>query len=296
MRGALAAAVREVLEGRPGQEQLFSQFPAALLRERDLRGSPLLLEHYWRARAEREPARTVELMFRILGVRGRPVPDETLLRALWRHPARTWTHREAAEIARGLPPEALADPVVGRWLDRAVNRRIETAAELDRCLELCGLLAAPGRWARLPADVRARVRTTLDLAAALRGAREATGLARLFSVPEADRWAAPQALKRYRLVPAMLRLPADIGALGKLLGTHRTRPGRPLSRCRAARGHRQRTGRRRPAQPCRRGRRGTGAGRAGTGPPGSRRPDPAPCRPALAVGGPAAAGVCRAAL
>ncbi|MEU3190067.1 GTPase-associated protein 1-related protein [Streptomyces sp. NPDC006992] len=218
MRGALAAAVREVLESRPGQEQLFSQFPAALLQERDLRGSPLLLEHYWRARAEREPARTVELMFRILRVRGRPVPDDALLEALWRHPARTWTHREAGEIARGLPPEALADPLVGRWLDRAVNRRIETAAELDRCLELCGLLTAPDRWARLPADVRARVRTTLDLAAALRGAREATGLARLFAVPEADRWAAPQALKRYRLVPAMLRLPADIGALGELLG------------------------------------------------------------------------------
>ncbi|MFJ9820638.1 GTPase-associated protein 1-related protein [Streptomyces sp. NPDC101151] len=217
MREALAIAVQEALERRDGQEQLFSQFPAALLDERDLQGRPLLLEHHLRARAEREPARTVELMFRILRVRGQASPDGALLRELWRHPSRTWTHREAIDIARGLTPDGFLDEAVGQWLDRAVNRTIDDEAQLELCLELCEVLSAPARFARLPADAQRRVTTTLDLDTGLHEAREATELARAFTILEADMWSGPQALKRYRLVPAMLRLPAEVGRLSDRL-------------------------------------------------------------------------------
>ncbi|OIJ85563.1 GTPase-associated protein 1-related protein [Streptomyces monashensis] len=213
LREALATAVQEALQSRDGQEQLFSQFPAALLRERDLSDRPLLLEHYWRSRAEREPERTVELMFRILGVRGRAAPDADLLHALWRHPRPVWTHDEAIEVAGGLLPEGFRAEPVGQWLDRAVNQPIDDEEQLDLCLRLCELLEAPARFAGLPPEAQRRVLTTLELDAALRTTREATELAQVFAIQEADMWAAPHALKRYRLLPAMLRLPADIGRM-----------------------------------------------------------------------------------
>ncbi|MEV5315350.1 GTPase-associated protein 1-related protein [Streptomyces sp. NPDC052610] len=213
MREALVIAVREALEGRRGQEQLFSQFPAELLHERDLRDHPVLLEHHLRARAEREPSHTVDLMFKILRIREAASPDEELLRGLWRQPSRTWTHREAVTIAERLPAGERVDPAVGQWLDRALNQRIDDESDLQACLELCRVLASPGRSAWLPAAARERVRTTLDLHTALHEAREATELAAAFAIAGIDRWAAPQALKRYRLVPAMLALPADVRRL-----------------------------------------------------------------------------------
>ncbi|GAA2136489.1 hypothetical protein GCM10009760_16050 [Kitasatospora kazusensis] len=217
VRAALAKAVEEALESRAGQEQLFGQFPAALLTERDLTGRPLLLEHYWRARAERQPERTVELLLRILRVRGQAVPDAALLRELWRQPSRPWTHLEAVEIARALPAEALRDEEVGQWLDRAVNQPIDGEEQLDLCLRLYGLLGSPARFAALRPETQRRVTATLALESGLHEAREATELARVFTVREADPWAGPQALRRLRLLPALLRLPADSGRLRDVL-------------------------------------------------------------------------------
>ncbi|MFE9632020.1 GTPase-associated protein 1-related protein [Streptomyces sp. NPDC006463] len=213
MRASLATAVEEVLKRRAGQEQLFSQFPAELLHEDDLTGRPLLLEHHLRARAEREPSNTVPLMFKILKIRGRTSPDEELLRDLWRQPSRTWTHREAARIATELPVSGPVDAAVGEWFDRTVSQGIEDEDTLDACLHLCRLLAAPGRFAWLPPSAGERVRITLGLAGALRDAHEATELLHAFAIPETGPWSAPRALKRLHLVPAMLRLPADIGRL-----------------------------------------------------------------------------------
>ncbi|WP_329383799.1 GTPase-associated protein 1-related protein [Streptomyces sp. NBC_01716] len=212
-RAALATSVQEVLAERGGQEQLFAQFPATLLSEQDLGGRPGLLEHYWRARAERKPARTVDLLFRILEVRGQAWPDGELLRGLWRQPSPAWTHEEATEIARRLPSEQPVDEevddAVGEWFDRAMKQEVRDERGLRACLVLCDALAAPGRQSWLRAVTQECVRTTLRLDAALREATEATALARTFRIPQIDAWAAPRALKHYRLLPAMLRLPAD---------------------------------------------------------------------------------------
>ncbi|WP_202437112.1 GTPase-associated protein 1-related protein [Streptomyces sp. SID5910] len=212
MREALADAVQEALEARDGQEQLFAQFPAELLGERDLRDRPLLLEYHWRARAEREPSRTVEILFRILEVRGRTSPDAELLRGLWRH-SRPWTHREALRIVHGLSGAGRVDEAVGAWLDRAVGQRIDDEEGLAACLELCEALSSPGRAHWLPPAARERVRIILDLDQALRTEREAVRLARAFAVSGTATWTAAQALRRYRLVPAMLALPVDVPRL-----------------------------------------------------------------------------------
>ncbi|MFF3785704.1 GTPase-associated protein 1-related protein [Streptomyces sp. NPDC001933] len=213
MRTSLVTAVEEVLEQRAGQEQLFSQFPAELLREDDLQGFPLLQEHRLLARGEREPANTVPIMFRILRIRGRTSPDEDLLCGLWRGPSRTWTHREATTIAEKLPPTVPVDEAVGEWFDRTLGQRIEDEATLDSCLDLCRTLARPSRFAWLPASAGEYVRVTLRLDDALQDAHEATELVDAFAIPETGTRSAPRALKRFRLVPAMLRLPADVGRL-----------------------------------------------------------------------------------
>ncbi|MFF1412049.1 GTPase-associated protein 1-related protein [Streptomyces sp. NPDC058289] len=208
MRESLAAAVEEVLKGRSGQEQLLSQFPAELLREADLADRPLVLEHYLRARAERMPSDTVPIMFKILKIRGRTSPDEELVSALWR-PSRTWTHEEAAWIARLLPASEPVDEAVGAWFRRALGQDIQDQESLAACLRLCGLLADPGRFAWLPSDVGERVRIALDLNRALREAVEATDLLEAFAIPPKLRWTATLALTGLCLVPAMLWLPAD---------------------------------------------------------------------------------------
>ncbi|MFE0516231.1 GTPase-associated protein 1-related protein, partial [Streptomyces sp. NPDC058964] len=217
-RAALAAGVHEVLGERPGQEQLFAQFPAQLLDERDLRGSPRLLEYYWRAQAERDPSRTVELMFRILEVRGQASPDAELLRALWRQASPAWTHEEATAIARRLPQGLPVDDAVGEWFDRAVKREISDAQGLEACLRLLDELCAPARRAWLRPVTQECMETTFRLDSALREAREATALALQFGTAATELWAAPRALKRYRLLPALLRLPADPARLRKDIG------------------------------------------------------------------------------
>ncbi|MFJ6466546.1 GTPase-associated protein 1-related protein [Streptomyces sp. NPDC091387] len=218
MRDSLASVVEEALRDRVGQEQLLSQFPADLLRESDLTGRPLLLEHHLRARAERDPANTVPIMIKILRIRQRASPDEELLRGLWRQPSRTWTHREAAWIARELRVSTPVDAAVGEWFDRALNQEVEDEEALENCLHLCGLLAAPGRSGWLSPSARDRVRITLGLLDSLRDAREAGDLVDAFAIPEAGTWAAPRALKRLRMVPALPGLPADTGRLRGLLG------------------------------------------------------------------------------
>ncbi|MET8751790.1 GTPase-associated protein 1-related protein [Streptomyces sp. NPDC004667] len=220
MGASLATAVEEALERRPGQEQLFAQFPAELLHESDLVGRPLLLEHHLRARAERDPSNTVPIMFRILEIRGRTSPDEELLRGLWRQPSRTWTHREAARIATELSVARPVDASVGDWFERALSQDIGEGDEdaLGGCLHLCRVLSDPGRFAWLPAGAAEYLRVTLGLEAALLGAREATELLAEFVIPETGRWAAPRELRRRYLVPNMLRLPADVGRLrGRLV-------------------------------------------------------------------------------
>lgn len=213
MRTSLATAVEEALERRAGQEQLFAQFPAELLREEDLAGRPLLLEHHLRARAERDPQNTVPLMFRILEIRGRTWPDEELLRGLWRQPSRTWTHRDAARIAARLPLSAPVDAAVGAWFDRALSQKIEDEETLDECLHLCREFSRPPRSTWLPAGAAELVRFTLELEDALVHACEAAELLAAFPIPTTGSLAAPRALKRFRLVPTMLCLPADIGRL-----------------------------------------------------------------------------------
>ncbi|MFG2771083.1 GTPase-associated protein 1-related protein [Streptomyces sp. NPDC048350] len=213
MRRSLATAVEEVLEQRAGQEQLFSQFPAELLREADLEGRPLLQEHRLRARAEREPSHTVPIMFKILRIRGQSSPDDELLRSLWRQSTRAWTHLEAVRIAEGLPTEGPVDEAVGKWLERALRQPVEDDDALESCLHLCRLLTRPSRFAWLPEAAGEYVQITLGLDDSLHDLREATELVDAFAVPKARSWAAPAALTRLRLVPAMLRLPADFGRL-----------------------------------------------------------------------------------
>lgn len=209
-RAAMVTAVREVLATRgAGQEQLFAQFPARLLDERDLDGQPRLLEHYWRAQAEREPARTVDLLFRVLEARGQTSPDAELLRGLWRQPSPVWTYPEAIRIARRLPSDQPVDEAVGEWFDRAVKQPVRDELDLRDCLVLCDTLTAPGRYAWLRAVTQECVQITLRLDATLREVTEATALAHAFRIPQIDAWAAPRALKHYRLLPVMLRLPAD---------------------------------------------------------------------------------------
>ncbi|MEU9704830.1 GTPase-associated protein 1-related protein [Streptomyces sp. NPDC047981] len=213
MRTSLATAVEEVLEQRAGQEQLFSQFPAELLREADLADRPLLQEHHLRARAERRPAETVPIMFKILRIRAQASPDEELLRGLWRQSTRTWTHQEAVRIASELPAEGPVDEAVGKWLERALCQPIADDDALEDCLHLCRLLTRPSRFAWLPQSAGEYVGITLELDDWLHDAREATELVDAFAVPKAGSWAAPAALTRLRLVPAMLRLPADSARL-----------------------------------------------------------------------------------
>ncbi|GHC81115.1 GTPase-associated protein 1-related protein [Streptomyces flavofungini] len=208
-RAALATAVQEVLDERGGQEQLFAQFPAELLSERDLGRRTRLLEHYWVAQAEREPARTVDLLFQILEVRGEAAPDVELLRGLWRGPSPAWTHEEATEIARRLPSDQPVGGAVDEWFDRAVKQEVRGKDDLRACLILCETLSAPARFAWLRVVTQDCVQVTLQLDAALREATEATALARVFRISQIEAWAAPRALRRHRLVPAMLTLPAD---------------------------------------------------------------------------------------
>ncbi|MFD0413819.1 GTPase-associated protein 1-related protein [Streptomyces sp. NPDC127108] len=217
-RAALATAVREALEERGGQEQLFTQFPAALLVERDLGGQRQLLEHYWAAQAERQPDRTIELLFRTLAVRAEASPDAALLRRMWPQPSPTWTHEEAIEIARRLPKDEPVTEAVGEWFDRAVKQKIRDEGDLQACLVLCETLSAPGRLDWLRPVTRECVHVTLRLDVALREAAEATALARAFRIPQIEVWAAPLALKRHRLVPAMLPLPADPARLRTDIG------------------------------------------------------------------------------
>ncbi len=74
---------------------------------------------------------------------------------------------------------------------------------------LCETLSAPGRYAWLRPVTQECVQVTLQLDAVLREATEATALARAFRIPQIEVWAPPLALKRHRLVPAMLPLPVD---------------------------------------------------------------------------------------
>ncbi|MFF9012809.1 GTPase-associated protein 1-related protein [Streptomyces sp. NPDC014870] len=213
MRASLATAVEEVLEQRTGQEQLFSQFPAELLREADLAGRPLLQEHHLRARAERRPAETVPIMFKILRIRAQTSPDEELLRGLWRQPSRTWTHQEAVRIASELPAKGPVDRAVGTWFERALRQPIADDDALEACLHLCRLFVRPSRFVWLPESAGEYVGITLELEDRLRDAREATELVDAFAAPKAGWWEAPRALRRLRLVPAMLRVPADSARL-----------------------------------------------------------------------------------
>ena len=218
-RAALSTAVQEVLDERGGgQAQLFAQFPVQLLSEQDLGERPLLLEHYWRAQAEREPARTVDLLFRILQARAQPSPDAELLRGLWRQPSPAWTYEEATEIAHRLPSDQPVDEAVAEWFDRAVKQEVRDEQGLRACLVLCDTLTAPGRYAWLRVVTQECVQITLRLDAALREATEATALARAFRIPQIDAWAAPRALKHYRLLPAILRLPAAPARLRTEIG------------------------------------------------------------------------------
>ncbi|WP_353940737.1 GTPase-associated protein 1-related protein [Streptomyces sp. HUAS MG91] len=208
-RTKLAVAVQEVVDERGAQEQLFGQFPAELLNESDLGERPGLLEHYWLAQAERYPARTIDLLFRILDVRRQDTPDADLLRALWRQPSRTWTHQEATEIAVRLRPGEPVGEAVAEWFDRAVKQEIKDEESLDACLTLCHTLAEPNRFAWLTVVTQECVSRTASLDDALRTAKEAAGLAAVFDVPQVQAWAAPRALGEYRLPSALLRIPAD---------------------------------------------------------------------------------------
>ncbi|MDD9376561.1 GTPase-associated protein 1-related protein [Streptomyces sp. ZAF1911] len=216
MRESLAAVVEEVLKGRSGQEQLLSHFPADLLREADLADRPLVLEHHLRAMAGRPDSDRVPIMFKILEIRGHRSPDEELVSALWR-PSRTWTYEQADSIARLLPASEPVDVAVGAWFRRTLGQDIHEEESLEACLRLCGVLADPGRFAWLPADVGEQVRIALDLSRALREAVEATDLLEAFDVPEKLSSPATRALTRLYLVPGMLWLPADIPRLSARL-------------------------------------------------------------------------------
>ncbi|MCT2591584.1 hypothetical protein LHJ74_17045 [Streptomyces sp. N2-109] len=207
-RSALVEGLAELVARRGGQEQLFSQFPSHLLDERDLEDRPRLLEHYWMAQAERKPGRTVELLFKILAVRGQETPDADLLRALWRKPL--WPHRDAVEIAERLPTDRVLAPAVDEWFDGAVKQPIADEQGLKDCLLLCELLDSPGRYAWLRPVTQECVTATLTLDGLLRDAPDATSLARGFAIPATETWAPPRALKQFRLVNALLERPAQV--------------------------------------------------------------------------------------
>ncbi|MFJ2645487.1 GTPase-associated protein 1-related protein [Streptomyces sp. NPDC087420] len=241
----LVAGVAELIDTRDGHPQLFSQFPARLLDERDLEGRPELLEHYWTALSERNPERTVELMIRILEVRGQRFPDADLLSGLWRRPP--WSHEEAIDIA-GRLSERLSERLsgqaagwvtgrvtgkrpgeashggrsgeagaLGEWFDRAVCQEIDDRAGLDACLDLCDLLSRPPRSDWLPSRTKESVAAVRELGSLLHSAREATVLAGHFTGRDTEVVAPLRALKRFRLVDALLRLPADPGQLPTML-------------------------------------------------------------------------------
>ncbi|MFC9759341.1 hypothetical protein [Streptomyces sp. NPDC056921] len=94
-----------------------------------------------------------------------------------------------------------------------MGQRIADEATLDSRLGLCRTLAGASRFAWLPASAGECVRVTLRLDDMRQGAHEATELIDAFVVRETGTRSAPRALKRFRLVPAMLRLPADVGRL-----------------------------------------------------------------------------------
>ncbi|MFF7177630.1 GTPase-associated protein 1-related protein [Streptomyces sp. NPDC008121] len=217
-RGALVAALDALVAGREGHHQLFSQFPADLLDARDLEGRPVLQEHHWLARAEREPGRGVEVMFRILALRGQDVPDPALLRGLWRQPP--WTHREAIEIARRLPGGGRADAqaVLGAWFERTVLREVVDEARLADFLELCAVLAAPEWRPWLTPDTRETVEQALALARLLREADDAGRLADAFAGPTGSLPAPIRTLRDLRLVDALTRAPADPRRVPRMVG------------------------------------------------------------------------------
>lgn len=117
-----------------------------------------------------------------------------------------------------LPPDQPVDKAVGEWFDRTVKQEIEDEQDLRACLELCDALTPPGRYAWLRVVTQECVRITLQLDATLREATEATALARAFRIPQIEAWAAPRALKRHRLLPAMLRVPVDPARLRTEIG------------------------------------------------------------------------------
>lgn len=215
-RSALVAGVTELVQSRGGHHQLFSQFPARLLGERDLEGSPQLLEPYWTAQYEPGTGRPVELMFRILDLRGQDFPDAELLRRLWRQPP--WTHREAVETARRLPDGWPGDEALGEWFDRTVRREITTGSELEDCLRLCELLADSDRFPWLRRETTECVATTIELDSLLRSAAEPEPLAGRFADQDTELVAPLRALKRFRLVGSLLRLPVDPSQLPTMMG------------------------------------------------------------------------------
>ncbi|MCB5164116.1 hypothetical protein LG634_04605 [Streptomyces bambusae] len=210
------AALPSVRDGRP---DVFLRFPALLLTEADLGGHPELLEPFWTAAARREPHRAVPLLGRILARRGQDFPAPELLHALWPGP-RPWTYEEARALLRALPagdpPDGAADAARG-WLDRTLQQEVTDREVLADCLRLCAQLSGPQRPDWPAGRTLDFAETTLQLARRLREAPEATALAREFEPASLARWAAPRALKRFRLVPAMLRLPADPAAVPAML-------------------------------------------------------------------------------
>ncbi|MEU9118225.1 GTPase-associated protein 1-related protein, partial [Streptomyces sp. NPDC048483] len=99
-RRALVESVAELLAGRAGQSAVFSQFPARLLHREHLRDRPELLEHYWVARAEREPEGAVDILFRILGLRVGFSTSGPCRRSRGRPPGRSSAARCASRYGR----------------------------------------------------------------------------------------------------------------------------------------------------------------------------------------------------
>ncbi|MEV6109594.1 GTPase-associated protein 1-related protein [Streptomyces sp. NPDC051940] len=204
-RAALAHAVAELLDRRPGQAMVFFTFPASLLRADDLRDMPLLLEHYWVAQTERSPRLAVEHLGRILRLRGKDVPDPELLQRLW--PRRRWTHQEAIEIVRRLPRSGDGGKELGEWFDRAVGQETPDEASLLEALALCHALSLPGRDGWLLPATRECVQTCLVLADRLETSATASSLAESFGGSRIDKWGPSQALKKLRLPGRLVALP-----------------------------------------------------------------------------------------
>ncbi len=206
-RQSLVRGLAELMAERPGQQALFAVFPAYLLREEDLRDHPVLLEHFWTARTERQPELAVEYLFRILWLRRADVPDAGLLRALW--PIRRWTHAEAVDVVRRMNSGQLVSRDVSLWFDQVVKRPVEDEEQLDDCVELCRLLAHPHRAAWLLPETGECVAKVLDLTELLNRAHTAGVLAESFMAPVTDRWAPTRALKRMRLPSALVARPVE---------------------------------------------------------------------------------------